>query len=165
MKPVQAFVLPEDLTSGGAASLSWGDALRAGIPATPAMLKQTLERKVSQGSELWAQPDPASVKTSRASCARVLPLLSEPGQAGGGVSRQGQGWGEWGGGWGAGLSTPRTSEDCCCGGRGQGIVGLNTSARLTLFLSVKQILSLSLQSISSFASHPVAGYRVSPQQP
>ena len=89
---MQAFVLPEDLTSGGAASLSWGDALRAWVPATPTMLKQTLERKVSQGSELWAQPDPASVKTSRASCVRLLPLLSEPGQAGRGVSRQGQGW-------------------------------------------------------------------------
>ena len=164
---MQAFVLPEDLTSGGAASLSWGDALRAGVPATPTMLKQTLERKVSQGSELWAQPDPASVKTSRASCVRLLPLLSEPGQAGRGVSRQGQGWGggEWGGGWGAGLSTPRKSEDCWCGGRGRGIVGLYTSARLTLFLSVKQILSLLLQSISSFASHSVAGYRVLPQQP
>lgn len=106
---MQAFVLPEDLTSGGAASLSWGDALRAGVSATPAMLKQTLERKVSQGSELWAQPDPASVKTSRASCAWVLPLLSEPGQAGGGVSRQGQGRGR-GVGWGMGSRAQYTED-------------------------------------------------------
>ena len=89
LKPEHVFVLPEALSSSGALSVSWGEALRAGVPAAPPVLTQTLERKVSQGSELWAQPDPASVKTSRASSAPVLPFLSKPSQAGGlgGVGR------------------------------------------------------------------------------
>ena len=37
------------------------------------MLTQTLERKVSQGSELWAQPDPASVKTLGPAVHRCCP--------------------------------------------------------------------------------------------
>lgn len=155
LRPVHSFVLPEALTSDGAASVSWGEALRAGVPAAPPMLTQTLERKVSQGSELWAQPDPASVKTLGPAVHRCCPSSLSLARQEEGSPRQAQGCGEWVGGWGAGLSTPRTSEDCWCGGRGRGTVGLCTSARLTLFLSVKQILSLSLQTISSFASQPV----------
>lgn len=73
---------------------------------------------MSQGSELWAQPDPASVKTSRASGAPVLPLLSKPSQAGGlgGVGR----------GMGSRAQHTKDVRGLLVWGQGAGTVGLYT---------------------------------------
>ena len=141
LRPVHSFVLPEALTSDGAASVSWGEALRAGVPAAPPMLTQTLERKVSQGSELWAQPDPASVKTLGPAVHRCCPSSLSLARQEEGSPRQAQGCGEWVGGWGAGLSTPRTSEDCWCALR-KPVSGVTIRFRSTKCLFSKDKMKL-----------------------
>ena len=86
------------------------------------MLMQTLERKASQGSELWAQPDPASVKTLGPAVHRCYPSSLS-------LARQEKG-------------SPRQARGC--GAQVYKSIQLNMVVQLTLVDPVCQVASSSL---------------------